>query len=219
MRTLKVTGTGRLSIEPDLIVITVGINSVDPDYEKAMETSGAKLNSLKTALAGVGFGEKALKTADFRVDTENESICDENGRYRTVFAGYRVYHGLRLEFDFDSERLAAALSAIAGCMSEPNLGISFTVKDREGVYETLLENAARNARRKAEVLAEASGVVLGALVGIEYNRSDIPLVSPSTFGMADNCLKRSMAAGIEINPDDIKVSDSAVFVWEISDLM
>ena len=40
------------------------------------------------------------------------------------------HHGLKLEFDFDSQRLSKVLGAIAVCIAEPELNVQFTVKDK-----------------------------------------------------------------------------------------
>ena len=51
----------------------------------------------------------------------------------------------------------------------PELSIVFTVKDPSAVNKELLKSATANAREKAEILCEASGVELGKLLIIDYN--------------------------------------------------
>lgn len=66
-------------------------------------------------------------------------------------------------------RLSLALSAIAGCLSHPQLSVAFTVKDATAINEAMLRSAAANAKKKAEILCEASGVTMGDLIAIDYN--------------------------------------------------
>ena len=78
-------------------------------------------------------------------------------------------HNLKLAFGFDMGRLSLALSAIAGCLSHPQLSVAFTVKDATAINEAMLRSAAANAKKKAEILCEASDVTMGDLIAIDYN--------------------------------------------------
>lgn len=216
-RTITVKGTGKASVSPDLTVVTLTVCAADPDYAKAVNKASRMLDSLKEALAGVGMQEGDLKTGSFNVSTEYESVRDKNGNYTQKFKGYSCVHGLKLEFDFDSDKLADVLAAISGCLAEPQLNVAFTVRDRDAVCEEALRSAADNARKKAAILADASGVKLGKLIGIEYGIAEFALHSPTVYAMADNCAAKGAvrAARMTVNPEDVSVSDTATFVWEI----
>lgn len=109
------------------------------------------------------------------------------------------------------------LGAIAVCIAEPELNVQFTVKDKEAVDAALLQSACANAKAKAEILTKASGVTLGELVSIDYNWGELHLFSQTQYDMEDDCMRMGSAAptSIEIEPDDIDISDSVTFVWEI----
>ena len=81
----------------------------------------------------------------------------------------------------------------------------------------LLESACVNAKQKAEILTRAAGVTLGTLLSIDYNWGELHLYSPTScsVGSDDLLMTCSAPADMAIEPDDIDVSDSAVFVWEI----
>ena len=183
-----------------------------------MDTAAKHLEQLRGALVGIGFTKDDLKTTNFNVNTEYESERDKNGNYKRSFIGYSVTHQLKLEFGFDSQRLSRTLGAIAGCIAEPELNVQFTVKGKKSVNAALLENACVNAKAKAGILAKASGVTLGDLISIDYNWGELHLFSQTQYDMEDDCMRMASAAptSIEIEPDDIDISDSVTFVWEIS---
>ena len=216
-KTITIKGIGKLSLKPDQVVVSLVLKATDKNYDKAMDTAAKHLEQLRGALVGTGFAKDDLKTTNFNVGTEYESERDKNGNYKRIFIGYSVTHQLKLEFDFDSQRLSQTLGAIAACIAEPELNVQFTVKDKETVNAALLESACVNARAKAGILAKASGVTLGELISIDYNWGELHLFSPTQYGMEDACMRMASAAptSIEIEPDDIKVSDSVTFVWEI----
>ncbi|MCQ2430984.1 MAG: SIMPL domain-containing protein [Clostridia bacterium] len=214
-RTITVKGIGHLNLKPDLTVVTFTLKSTKKVYEKAMEDANEKLSALQTALTAIGFDKKDLKTTNFNVCTEYDSVRDANGNYKSVFKGYTCRQDLKLEFDFDTAQLSKVLSAVTGCISEPELSIHFSVKDKAAVSEALLKSAAENARAKAEILAAASGVQLGQLLTINYNWGEIELFSRTNYAMDDRCMGMPKMAAMEIEPDDIEVNDTAAFVWEI----
>lgn len=197
--------------------MSLTLKTVRADYDKAMDEAAKHLEQLRSAIAEIGFTKDDLKTSSFDVGTEYENERDENGNYKQIFVGYRVTHGLKLEFDFDSQRLSKVLGAIAVCIAEPELNVQFTVKDKEAVDAALLQSACANAKAKAEILTKASGATLGELVSIDYNWGELHLFSQTQYDMEDTCMRMASAAptSIEIEPDNIDISDSVTFVWEI----
>ena len=213
-RTITIKGTGKVSVKPDLIIITMQLESHDYDYEKTMKLAAESVNILQNAIIKAGFNKEDLKTTDFNIRTHYESYRDKDNNYKSRFDGYVCEQGLKLEFDFNTSVLSNVLTSIGKATVEPNLNIQFSVKDKDAINEELLIRATENARRKAEVLARASNVTLGDLISIDYNWGDLYLYSNTSYMMENNCLAFKTSAP-DIEPDDIEVSDTVTFVWEI----
>lgn len=160
---------------------------------------------------------QSVKTMNFNVDTDYDSYKDKLGNYQRVFSGFVCRHQLKLAFDFDMKRLSQALAAIAACLAHPELSIAFTVKDPAAVNDALLREAAINAKKKAELLCEASGVMLGQLLTIDYNWGELNIYSDTRYNLAEDCIRKApmCISSIDVEPDDIDVRDTATFVWEI----
>ena len=214
-RIISVKGTGNVSVAPDMTTVSMTLRTLDRDYEKSMSSAAEQLSSIRSALQSAGFTKEDIKTTSFNVITEHESVRDENGNYKTVFSGYSVIQGLKIEFGFDTERLSKILNATAKSMADPDISINFTVKDKDAVNEKLLTSAAENARAKAAVLASSSGVELGKLISIHYNWTERDYLSRTEYGMDKRCMAMNASAKMDFTPDDISVSDSATFIWEI----
>lgn len=218
MRTITVKGVGNVSAKPDYISISMTVESVDNNYDKAMDGAARRIENLKAAAVSVGYEKEALKTISFNVETRYENVKDRQGSYKREFAGYACVYRLKLAFDFDSKQLAKVISAIANSGANPELSIAFTVKNPAKVSEELLESAAQNARAKAEILCKAAGAELGQLISIDYNWGELNIVSRTSYEMED-CLMPLAAmdkcCAPEIEPDDINVSDTVAFTWEI----
>lgn len=217
-RTITVRGIGKVSVCPDYVILTMKLEAKDKEYGKAMDIAAKQLEQLNTSLISIGFEKESVKTTNFAVDTDYDSCKDKLGNYQRVFSGFVCRHQLKLAFDFDMKQLSQALTAITSCLAHPELSIAFTVKDPTAVNDALLREAAINAKKKAELLCEASGVTLGQLLTIDYNWGELNIYSDTKYDLAENCIREmpmAYASSIDIEPDDIDARDTATFVWEI----
>lgn len=214
-RLITVKGIGNVNVKPDLIIINMELVSHKYDYEETMKLATDSVSKLEKAIEEAGFNKKELKTTSFNIRTSYKSYYDENKNYKNKFDGYICEQGLKLQFDLDMQVLSKVLTAITKSGVEPRLNIRFSVKDKDKVNEELLINSTENARRKAEVLAKASKVNLGKLVTINYNWSEVGIYSKTTYEMENKSLVMEEAYAPNIEPDDIELSDTATFVWEI----
>ena len=217
-RTITVKGVGNISAKPDYITISMRIESVDKNYDKAMLEAGKRIEMLQNATGDVGYEKDAIKTTRFNVMTRYENKKDRQGNYHQEFIGYVCNYDLKLSFDFDSKQLARVISAIAKSGGRPELGIAFTVKNPAKVSEALLKSATENAMAKAKILCQASGTQLGQLLSIDYNWGELNVMSRTRYDI-DEFVQPCIAMGVdyapEIEPDDIDVSDTVTFVWAI----
>ncbi len=220
MRTIRVTGKGQIKVKPDMTRITMTLNGLYKDYGETLRRSSEDTEVLKDVLSGFGFERTDLKTLSFGVDTEYESYRDKNNDYKQRFVGYRFNHVMKVEFESDNDRLGRVLYALANCAVSPEFRISFTVKDPEAAKNLLLGKAVTDAKEKAEVLSEAAGVTLKEIQSIDYSWGEIDFEYRPMNGavLAEKCLAAPMAASydMDIEPDDIDVSDTVTVVWEIA---
>lgn len=217
MKTITVKGVGTVLLKPDFVILSLYLESKEYNYEAAMMEAGRKVDQLTRDLAKIGFEKESVKTTDFHVEADYETKKDSAGNYYRQFNGYAVRHHLKVSFDFDTKALSEALAKVATCIAEPELSISFTVKEPSGVHEAILQSAAENARKKAEILCAASGSKLGELLTVDYNWDEVSIYSKTRYDMSNDCLPDCAAKpmSIDIEPDDIRASDTATFVWQM----
>ena len=213
-RTITVKGIGKVSTKPDYVVLPMTLESKYKDYNKAMDMAANHIQHLNETLFSIGFEKGSVKTTNFNVCTDYDRVKDRNGNYQSVFCGYEVTHNLKLAFDFDMGKLSQALSDIASCLSRPQLSVAFTVKNVTTINEEMLRFATANAKKKAEILWEASCVTMGDLIAIDYNWGKLDIYSHTRYDCCEDAMPL-MAKSIDIDPADIDVSDTATFVWEI----
>ncbi len=220
MRTIRVTGKGRIKVKPDMTRITLTLEGTYPEYSMTLRRSSEDTESLKDLLIGFGFEKSDLKTLNFSVDTEYESYKDKD-TYKQRFVGYKFQHIMKVEFESDNQLLGRLLYALANCQVRPEFRLSYTVKDPEAAKNELLGKAVTDAKAKASVLTQAAGVALKGVQSIDYSWGEInfefsPMnraVMPYAFDADEMMVGKSY--DMDIEPDDIEVADTVTVIWEI----
>lgn len=218
MREMRVTGRGRVFVKPDRIRLMLTMTDVKKDYDKAIREASEKSEELQKAFKGCGFQPEDLKTVNFSVDAEYTGYSDKNGNWKQRFVGYRFNQTLKIEFPLDNELLGRILYALAKSGVKSEFRIQYTVKDAEACRNELLGNAVRDAKEKANVLAEASGVKLGMIMTVDYSFGTVDIYSePVNFRAmkAEACCEDSGAYGMNIVADDIQLDDNVTVCFEI----
>ena len=223
-RTIKVTGKGKISVKPDLTRLFINIEDTKDSYESAMEESAIQFGILKDCFEKLSFARTDLKTINFSVDTQYENYQAMNKTWKKKLVGYKYIHSMKLEFDVDNERLGKILYALSQLESKPEIRIVYSVKNPEAAKNSLLMNAIEDSKEKARVLSQAAGVALGDIITIDYSWEALEVSStPISRGMYRSmpAMARGMSEdssegyNIDIEPDDIDVSDTVTVVWEI----
>jgi len=215
MKTITIKEAARESVKPDLIIVSINLESVDIEYQNVLLDDSKKIDILNSSLKEIGFNKESLKTTDFNITTKYENI-NIKGSYEKVFKGYVCRHHLLLEFSFDTKLLGLVLSALSSSLSNPEIFINFSVKNQEKYKNMLLTKLAQNALEKAKVLCKASGVSLGELVTVDYSINDLNMMSNTNYQLQGRSAGvTSSYKTINIVPEEISISDTATFVWEI----
>lgn len=210
---IHIRGIGHAEQVPDLVILSLILSAQNKDYSAALKIGSQQIEMLRESIVEAGFKADDLKTTKFNVEAKYEREEYKDGttkRFREFLIGFECRHDLKLSFDFDNYRLNAAVDAVGKCLAQPKISIAFTIKDADAFNDKILESAARDARRKAEILCAASGVKLGKLVEINYSWTEIEI---------NRALCQEYAASeknsFDIAPEEIKASDTVDFLWEI----
>ncbi|SFI18941.1 Protein of unknown function [Selenomonas ruminantium] len=124
--------------------------------------------------------------------------------------GYKVNQSLSLSFPLDMETLNNVMSVLAICVVNPEVRIGFTISDEDGLKKELLKSATKDAIEKANILCEASNVKLGRLLSIDYSWKEFCFESMDKYVVFE-----AHSAEFDMQPDDIKISDTVEFIWEL----
>lgn len=85
----------------------------------------------------------------------------------------------------------------------------------------LLAAAVKDSQAKASVLTEEAGVNLGKIITIDYSWGEIDFVSRPLQEMSFRCCEpeecESASYDMDIEPDDIDISDTVTVIWGLED--
>lgn len=219
-RTIRVTGKGHLSVKPDTVRLVMTMEGMKEEYDAASAESAHMTEHLKQMFSDLGFEREDIKTLSFHVSAEYESYQAKDKSWKRRFEGYKYVHRMKIEFPADNKRLGKVLYKLEHSPVRPEFRIEYTVAEPEKCKNELLKNAVTDAKAKADVLSKASGVSLGEIITIDYSWAEIDFVSrPMDKLMLEECCVRSCEPDetydIDINPDDIDVTDNVTVVWGI----
>ena len=162
-----VTGTGQVSMEPDLVILNLGVESMADTVADANSSAANAMDAIMSSLTENGVEERDIQTHNFNVRPQYEWIeIEENGRRsnRRELVGYEVTNNLTARIR-DLESVGTVIDEVIAAGGDATRfdGIRFTVEDTSEVMSQLREKAVTDAMEKAQQIADVAGVTLGSL--------------------------------------------------------
>jgi uncharacterized protein len=191
-RGITVQGTGTVSAEPDEAQLTLGVETRADTAEAALAANATRMQAVIAAVKRAG-GK----------DVETQSVwlnpwTNENGA-----AGYVATNTVSASIGIagTGDLIDAATAAGANQVSGPTM----TIDDEEALYRRALQAAVKQARERAEVLAEATASRLGRVVAVVESgqASPLPYAARAEMAAADASTpiepgKREIAASVTV---------------------
>jgi hypothetical protein len=171
-----VGGEGRVTAEPDIAVLSIGVEALAKALPDATRDADTRMRGVVEALKQTGVDPRDVRTT--RYDVGMERRYDPNVGTLGEIVGYRVIHELRVVVrDRDPARVGAALEAALRGGSNLVHSVSFEKDDSTAERSRALALAIEAARAKADVMARAAGRTLGEVREVsEASGGAIPLV-------------------------------------------
>jgi uncharacterized protein YggE len=152
---ISVTAEGKASGKPDLAMITIGVETRDPEAQKAAEQNSAQMAAVMSALREKGVAEEDIRTVDYSIQAE---IDYQDNKQRII--GYVVDNSVVVKLRKVDE-VGDVLDAATGAGANNIYGIQFTFEDPSALRQEARAEAMAEAQAKAQALAQLAGVGLG----------------------------------------------------------
>jgi uncharacterized protein len=159
---LSVTGTGSAFLTPDVVVVTLGIQTQGTAIGDTVARNNRTAEQIIQAVQNAGVAPEDVQTTYFSVSTQPK--YDEFGNptsEMTYWVDNTVTATLR-----DISQLGALLESALASGANSVQGVNYTVDDPAAALSQARADAMADARRQADQIAASAGVTLGEIVSV-----------------------------------------------------
>jgi len=189
---LIVNGRGSIKAVPDIINISLGVETTNVELQKALEENKLLFEGVMKVLKDMGIEDKDIKTNLFQVTQEYDYI-DGKQSFRDYLVANNIIVTLR-DINKAGELIDRAVKNGANKIN----GVEFASENTDKYEEEALSLALKNAIDKASSLAEGIGVQLAAAPDKIVEGGSIG-VAPVSFA------KGSLMVAQSISPGEIEI--------------
>lgn len=205
-RHLTVSGQGRVEVAPDMAVVTIGVRTQADTARAALSANSQQMAAVLARLRATGIEPRDIQTGALSLGPLYEYPDSRAPRLVGFEASNEVVVRVRA-LDTVGAVLDTAVEDGANTLG----GLVFTLAEPGPVRDAALAAAVREARRKAEIMAESAGVTLGPVVSItEAGGFDGPQPMPR-MAMAE------AAPAVPVEAGAIGYSATVTMVWSLAD--
>ncbi len=204
-KTVRVTGTGMVAGDPDVVVLSIGV-SVERDSVKQARTEAAEaMVGVIESLKGNGLLDPDIQTQHFSIHQRFDYI---NGRRE--FQGYSVTNTVSATIrDLDTVGGVIDDAAEAGGDLVEIHSIRFTIEDPTKLKMQARIAAMQDAEAKANTLATEGGVTLGKPISISESGG---FYGPQPLAFA---IAADAAAETPIQSGQLQITVTVNVIYEI----
>lgn len=208
-RTINVTGSGKMTLTPDIAKISIGVHTESENASEAVASNSQQSEKVASALEALKIDPKDIRTTNFSIYPQQQ--YDNEGKLTgTIYAvDNNVFVTVR-----DINTVGAVLDAVVKAGANSISGVQFDVDDKETPLTEARTIAVEDARAQAEELAKAAGVSLGQVLTINSYGGAVPFpVYDYKFGVGGGAA--ADAASVPVSPGQMELTQEVNILFEI----
>jgi len=208
-------GKAEREVKPDMATVSLGIMSFEEKSDLSLEKVGTATDSVLKVLQSYGISPEAIEATDIEKSTKRKRDSEYN---RLEILGYEVSRSLTIEIH-DLSKYSELISDIVAIDNVSGVRTAFNVSNRKDIERELVAVASKDARNKAEQMAESLNTKIHSVYAISQN-SDFGSFF-ATFGarseqiMAEMAYSPSRARVAMFVPKKITISQGINVVFKI----
>ena len=187
-----VTGTGNAVATPDYATLEIYIQFVAQNAADAVKMTANLYEKIVRALVERGLKEKDVATTSYSVRQHWETKKD----HEREFVGYMAKHRVLIRVQ-KLDKVGEVIDASVNAGVDQIGGLKFESSKVDSVEQSALNEAVRQARKRAETMANAAGGHLGSLIELTTeSQTRSPL--PSDMSVSEVAVETQLAPGDRI---------------------
>ena len=202
-RTITVPGMGRVTVEPDVASVRLGVSIQRESAGQAREDAANTMNAILEAISSQDVARRDVRAA---LVTLGPVTDFSEGGPRIV--GYQLFNSVEVTLR-DLDRAGALIDAALGAGASTLDSLEFRLEDPSSADDQARKLAMEDARARATTIAAATGEKLGKVVSVteaERFHGGGPIPLARTMAM-----EAKAATPIEAGTQEISVSVSVTF--------
>lgn len=168
--TFQVSGEGKVSISPDIAVLSLGVVANGATVKVAQDAINASINKISEAVKSLGVEKGDIRTTNYNI---NPNYDFTTGSQRIT--GYNANTTLTVKVK-NLDKINDVIDAATKNGANQVNGLSFDVSDRTRAENEAREKAVSDAKKKAEQAAKVAGFKLGRLINYQENLGEPPII-------------------------------------------
>lgn len=213
-KVISVTGTATTSVEPDLLVVTFGVENQAKTARDALIANSQSMNAIVDAIKTTGITEDEISTSRINIHPVYDNYRDpETDRFTQELIGYRVTNTLRVE----TQQLDKAADIIDGSVSAganrvDNVMFTLSPQKSIDIKDELLGKAILNAKKKAEnALAPLNHKIIG-VKAVSLSEFGVPPPMPVFTGMEASDASFKSSTPVFSSDQDVSTTANVIFL-------
>jgi uncharacterized protein YggE len=209
---LWVDGLGKTTGAPDVVLLTIGVESQQKTVAAAQKLASEAMNAVIQVLKSNGIADKDIQTSQFNIQQVTR-WDDKQSTY--IVDGYKVSNMVTAKIRDIAKAgpIIDAAAAAGGDLTRVN-GIGFTVDDPTPYYKIAREKAVQYAMEKAKQISQVSGVRLGKVLYISEGANYAPVLREN-YAMKFSAMDAAAPAPTPISAGELEFQVTVQMVYEI----
>ena len=216
-KTISVTGMSMTSVSPDLLTVSLGIETQGITASEALSANSEKMNNVVQSLKSIGIEESEISTSSLNIHAQYEYVEDGFLRKETrQLVGYEASNVITIEtkkIDLAASIIDSSVSSGANRVDSVYFSVSPEIHSI--LKDELLEKAVINAKSKAETALNALDQEIIGVKTVSLSEFGIPHPQPmfrSTMSFEADSMAFSAPTPVFSSEQDVTTSAHVVFI-------
>lgn len=206
---LMANGQGSVDVVPDIAVVSIGVSTRGRTAADALAANSTDLAAVIDVIKAQGVAERDIGTSGFSINPVYQRQTSSTPSDKPpAIVGYDVSNQVRVVIR-DIAESGGLLDRVVRAGANQINGISFDIDDPQEAQDEALRAAIADARRQAEMMAEAAGVRLVRVLSVNASSNRGGPVFERAYTVAS-------AASVPVMPGERQITADATVTWEIA---
>ncbi len=205
--TISVSGTGTVTLKPDVADLHLGVLVSRTTVKAARADAASAMTKVLAAIKALGIDDKDIQTSNVSLQPTYDY---SNGTNPPRITGFQMSNSVTVTVR-DLDKLGDAIDNGLAAGATSLDGVTFRVSDEAAAESQARQAAMAEARSKADTLATAAGISIAGVASISETSAPIP--GPVYYGAAGAAPDSAkVATPIQVGTNDVTITVSVIYL-------